>query len=317
MNAVTAIILVGGPGNSMLRSLVDEPVCVLPIPGHSSLITAWLKTISQLDVVSNTAILTGREEDRARINQEASSWQSEHVGAVSLLHDRTEHRGTAGTLLDFLGEFPNQNDVLVIEGTTTPPENPHQLFDARFVSDEVAGVLGRTTTSEPAGMMLLKRRVIDLVPEIGFFDLKEQLLPRVLERGYTILIQPITERTIRLSSPENYFECTKLLGARLKSNRPEGPWIHEKATVHPEAVIGVNVMVAEGARVDPGAVLEEAIVLHDAHIGTEALVVRSVVPPGTKVPSRTRLIRSEEYVVDARRKKFSSIARERQQVVKS
>ena len=317
MNAISAVILVGGPGNSMLRTQVDEPVCVLPVPGHASLIRAWLNLISQLDAVSSTEIITGREQDRERINKETTAWQSEYGGTVNLSCDRAEHRGTAGTVADYLNELPSQNDLLVIEGTTTPPENPHELFDPKFDSDEVAGVLGKTTASEPAGMMLLKHRVMDLVPDIGFFDLKEQLLSRVLERGNTILVRAITDKTIRLSSPENYFKCNQVLGARLSEDRSEGPWIHPNATVHPEATLGVNVLVADGARIDPGAVLEDAIVLHGAHIGTESLVVRSIVRHGTKVPPRTRLIRSEEYVVDARTKKTISKPLDQRQAVES
>jgi NDP-sugar pyrophosphorylase family protein len=316
MNAVSAIILVGGPGNSQLRSIVGMPVCMLPVPGYPSLIAAWLDLISKIDVVSNTSILTGNEEDSAMINRAAAEWRSEHIGAVSSLPDRDEHRGTAGTLRDFLGEYPSQNDLLVIEGTTTPPETPQVLFDPNFEHEEVAGVLGSTSVSEPAGMVLLKRKVIDLVPEIGFFDLKEQLLPRILERSDTILVRTITNKSIRLSSARNYLEGIQELGKRLTPDRPAGPWIHEDATVHPEATLGENVLIAKGAIVDPGAVLEDAILLPDAHVGTEALVIRSIVRTGARVPPGTRLISSEEYVLDARTRKSRGAEHNQHQAVR-
>ena len=306
MNGITAIILVGGPGNSRLRTLVDTPVCVLPVPGHSSLVHGWLDLIARLDVVSNTSILTGREKDRLQIDQQASAWQADNIGAISLLRDQTEHRGTAGTLMDFVNKSANKNDILVIEGTMIPPAHPHKIFDREFFErEDIAGVFGRTDNGQPAGMMLLKRRVLDLVPDIGFFDLKEQLLPRVLERGNTILVRSITDDTTRLSSQENYFDCNKILGARLDQDKPHGPWIHPDAHVHSEVTLGVNVLVGPGARIDPGVVLEDAIILGGAHIGMNSLVIQSIVMGSAKIPANTRLIRSEEYVVDHRKKKKS------------
>lgn len=303
MKAVSAIILVGGPGNSHLRTMVGDPVCLLPVPGNTSLITAWLDVISGLDAISNTAILTGSAADCDLIARVVSVWKETHSSNVETLPDRNEHRGTAGTIADYTKNFPTNNDLLVIEGTTTPPENPRAIFDEAFLDDAVSGVLGSTENSEPAGMLLLKRDVINLIPEIGFFDLKEQLLPRVLERRGTVLVRQISKKTNRLSSMSSYLESNMDLGRRIDGTRPEGPWIHADADVHPEATLGVNVLVAGGATIDPGAILEDAVVLPGAHVCTEALVVRSIISAGKRVPPGVKIIRSEEYITEDRTKK--------------
>ena len=62
MRPTSAIILVGGSTPSRIRSQFGMPVCLLPLPFTSNILTAWFELLSSLDWIVDVTVITGRPE---------------------------------------------------------------------------------------------------------------------------------------------------------------------------------------------------------------------------------------------------------------
>lgn len=295
LNQINAVILVGGPGQSSLREIAGHPVSLLPIPGASHFLFAWLETLSKVDAISKVDVLTGRPEDLRVLTAATAQWDAKHLGQTGVYADHENHRGTAGAVKDFMGSLEYTGDLLVIEGNRVPPHNPNLLFHPDYDREDVIGSLGRTAEYGPSGLILMKRRMLDLVPEIGFFDLKEQLIPRALERGERIIVREIGGEGHRLSDADSYKVCVKQMGRRLGVKDAAGPWISDESEVHPKALVGKGTLVANAARIEENVVTENSVILDGVVIGRDSLVVDSIIKRGSNIPPDTKVIRGSIY----------------------
>jgi NDP-sugar pyrophosphorylase family protein len=281
-----AIIFVGGPGQSVLRKAAGHPVCLLPVPGNSSLLHNWIDALKRNSGVGSISVVTGRAEDVESLRNHVDSYQTTGGLEISIHADKASHRGTAGALKDFIGDRPGFENVLFIEGNRVPAEYPENLFCDEFHSEDVAGVLGKSSQDETAGVILMKRGMLDQVPEMGFFDFKEQLIPRVLESGLRILVKEITRRSIRFSTPATYLkQLTEFTPT--ESCDEEGPYVSDSAKVHPSSVLGVNVIVGENVTIKSGCLVQDSVILDGCEIGADSTLVRSIITRNTKVEAGT------------------------------
>ena len=295
LNQINAVILVGGPGQSSLREIAGHPVSLLPIPGAPYFLYAWLEILMKVDAVNKVDVLTGRPEDIRVLTAATSQWDAQHLGQTGVYADHENHRGTAGALKDFVTSLEYTGDLLVIEGNRIPPHNPNLLFHPDYDRQDVIGSLGRTADFGPSGMILMKKRMLDLVPEIGFFDLKEQLIPRALERGERIIVRQIGGEGERLSDAESYKECVRQMGRQLGGGLTSGPWVSEDSQVHPSALVGKGTLIAGNARIEREVVTENSVILDGVVIGHNSLVVDSIIKQGSHIPSDTKVIRGTVY----------------------
>lgn len=281
-----AIIFVGGPGQSILRRAAGHPVCLLPVPGKSSILHSWIDALKVNTGVRSISVVTGRPEDVEPIKSHVDSYDSVEGLEISIHADEASHRGTAGALKDFIRDRPEFESVLFIEGNRLPPEYAEKLFIEEFLSDDVVGILGKSSEDETAGMILMKKRMLDLVPDLGFFDFKEQLIPRVLESGLRILVREITRRSIRFSTPSKYLkQLTEL--SRSKSCDGRGPFVSKSAKVHPSSVLGGNVIVGDNVTIKAGCLVQDSVILDGCEIGADSTLVRSIITRNTKVEDGT------------------------------
>ena len=295
LNQVNAIILVGGPGQSALREIAGHPVSLLPVPGSKHFLYTWLETLMKVDAVTKVDILTGKPEDLRSLSAATNQWDSAHLGQTGVYADKEHHRGTAGALKDFMKSLQYEGDLLVVEGNCLPPSDPKLLFDVEYDRKDVIGSLGRTSNYDPSGMMVVKNRILDMVPDIGFFDLKEQLIPRALERGERIIVRNIGGESSRLSDGRSYLSCIKSLGERDARSRPDRPTIHGEANVDDSAILSGSTLIDANVRIAAEATVQNSAILDGAIIEREALVVESVIGRGQVVPAGTRIIRGTVY----------------------
>lgn len=308
LNQVNAIILVGGPGQSALREIAGHPVSLLPVPGTEHFLYTWLRTLLKIDAVTKVDVLTGKADDLRMLTTATRNWDANHLGQTGVYADRENHRGTAGAIRDFMNSLKYKGDLLIIEGNRLPPSNPNLLFDVDYDREDVIGSLGRTSSYEPSGIMAVKNRILDLIPEIGFFDLKEQLIPRALERGERIIVREISGRSDRLSDGESYLRCIRTLGEKGLGSNGGGPWIADAAEVHSTAVIGTQSLVADNARIHHGAVIEDSVVLDGAVVGSGSLVVESVIGRDARIAPESKVIRGVAYGKNASLIKSGALA---------
>ncbi|MAJ45732.1 MAG: hypothetical protein CBC35_00215 [Planctomycetes bacterium TMED75] len=224
-----------------------------------------------------------------------AQWDADHLGQTGVYADHEDHRGTAGALKDFSNSLEYTGDLLVIEGNRIPPHNPNLLFHPDYDREDVIGSLGRTSDFGPSGMILMKKRMLDLVPEIGFFDLKEQLIPRALERGERIIVREIGGEGDRLSDADSYRDCVRQMGKRVGGENALGPWISAESTIHPTSLVGKGTLIAGNARIEQNAVTENSVILDGVVIGRDSLIVDSIIKQGSSIPPETKVIRGTVY----------------------
>ena len=300
MRSASAVILVGGSGPSLLRSSFGMPVCLLPMPHAASLLAAWVELLDKNRSISNITIVTGRRDDLSMIQEAIDRMPRREGCSLRAMIDRNEHRGTAGCVADAMRDDTMDDDLLVIEGASLAPEKIDSIMDEGMHDDSVEGVFMRTPTSEPAGLFLLKRRVLDLVPDVGFFDLKEQLAQKVVSSGGRILVRPISSSLRRITNPNDYINHLTEIDRQGRKNSRGGPWIHETAQVDPTAIITETTLIGRDVQVGQNVVIDQSVILDGAQIGSDALVARSVIRAKSQVPTRTRLVESMEIGGDAR-----------------
>lgn len=284
-----AIIFVGGPGQSILRKAAGHPVCLLPVPGKNSLLHSWIEALKENMGVHAISVVTGRADDVEPLKNHVDSCGITQNFDISIHADKASHRGTAGALKDFIGDRPGFENVLFIEGNRVPPEYPENLFCDEFLSDDVAGVLGKSSQDETAGMILMKKGMLDLVPGLGFFDFKEQLIPRVLETGLKILVKEITRRSIRFSTPGTYLKQLTEFNPSKGCDRG-GPFVSDSANVDPSSVLGANVIVGDNVTIKAGCLIQDSVILDGCEIGSNSTLVRSIITRNTKVEDGTSSI---------------------------
>src|SRR5690606_38525829 len=94
-------------------------------------------------------------------------------------------RGTAGLLHDVCAGYTPDAQVLVLNAAQLLAAPVTQLFaQLRSVNGDVT--LASDHHHCATGVMLLTVKTLREVPAVGFYDLKEQLLPRLMDQGYSV-----------------------------------------------------------------------------------------------------------------------------------
>ena len=221
-------------------------------------------------------------------------------------------RGPAGCARDaWFGS--NAETVVVVDGTTLPVVDLQAVLDAHFetgaamtvVVDEIptacatcgsrwcttcSGPLtaqpGRPGVQTPSGVYVFDRRAFELVPERGFQDIKENLIPLLYEAGEVVATFGVPASTPRVINASTYLSVNQWTVEQLAEKGEELPGYfalgdlqaHPTARLALDAVIVGPVLVGPQVRVDSGAtIVGPATIGFGATIGAGAMVSRSAV----------------------------------------
>ena len=197
--------------------------------------------------------------------------------------DSTEHRGAGGTIGDVwrerrgaMTEAAQRGGIVLIEASKAS-----DLDFPRFLAaiDSTQGALiGAALNSAPAGAMWIAGAALELGPAIGFFDLKEQLIPAIVASGMSVAACVGAQESCRISDRLSYLKAIALM---LASGAPAQA---ADAILEPGCTVRGNSIVCRGAVVERGALVVDSAILPGARVCADAVVARSVVPPGTHVP---------------------------------
>ncbi len=225
---------------------------------------------------------------------------------LRLVRESRRHRGTAGVVADQLLEESDRAGgmVLVVEASASPVVDLGPMFAlaSRAEAGSQTCVLGQSELGRYCGVCLCDRESFSLVPDVGFFDLKEQFLPRLLSAGRVIKSVSVAPRAFRLRSRREWLAIVEAW-ARWSSgvceagmidsestsppdHREDGVCVIEPGAVIHEAVISSSIIMA-GAVVESGAVVARSVIGPDAVIAAGSVVVDTVVPAGARVDSNT------------------------------
>jgi NDP-sugar pyrophosphorylase family protein len=240
-------------------------------------------------------------------------------------HEDWTPRGAAGCVRDAASR--TDADTLVIaDGTAIPAVNIGLLLDDHRSSGAAVTIVvhhdRQARTGErplnPGGIYVFDRRVLDFIPETGFQDVKEALIPKLYKAGERVVIHAGLGVCPRVLNAETYLALNNWMVEQVADNpAPLEHWgayietgqllAHPTAWVAPGArivgpvLLGPSVHVASGAtivgptslgadcHVGEDALISRSVAWRRCRIGAGAIVDGSVLTDDAELPSRTRL----------------------------
>lgn len=274
-NGATGVLLAGGLSPSMLRQQVGCPIGTLPVNEHQTLLGSWLERLGAEPRITSIIVATSDEVDRTRLAAAA-----EHAAvrcSVEFVVDPEPHRGTAGVVADVVRRS-SSTIIVVGEVSAVPPPSLSKAIDAVETGDALMSV-GVSDEMQSIGLFALHRMVLDHVPRIGYFDLKEQLVPAVVGAGHTVRAVRLMPAHLRVAALDPWLQTIRMYDGG----------VHPDAVVSDRSRLEGTVCIRAGASVGAAAI-GDSLVMQDAVIEDGAVIARSVVGPGARVRSGHRVI---------------------------
>ena len=222
-------------------------------------------------------------------------------------------RGAAGCLKDCEQWLGNETFVVVPGASLLVGVNIAELIEQHRASgaaltvaaepdsddepdfETVRDGAGRHLGLKPTGIYVCEPTVLEHIKTRGYQDMKEQLIPKLVQAGLKVRAVPIRGRVIAVRSEECYLnamvevmedeEAREAFTGHLPTKvAGSGVWIHPKAYVHPAARVVGPAYVGAGAKIDADAVIiGPAIVGEACEVGAEAVVHESILWRGARV----------------------------------
>ena len=247
-------------------------------------------------------------------------------GARVSYHEDPMPRGAAGSVRDAVAAS-NANTFVVADGTAIPTMvDLADLLAQHRASGAAVTIVVHTGprqddnpgVQEPTGIYVFERRALDRVPERGFCDIKEKLIPELYRIGERIEIFETRHPVPRVFGLSTYLaahDWTVEYFTRL-TDAPEGfvrsgtALVHRTAIVSPDAMLVGPVIVGAGATiksgaivvgpssigrdaiVDSGAVVSRSALWQDCSVGDHAVADRCVVAAESVIEPRTQAIQA-------------------------
>ena len=216
--------------------------------------------------------------------------------------------GTAGCLRDAVR---GEEDTLLLvfsAGIVSPPEIS-VLVDAHNKGRSDLTVLlnpgygDGAPSGQAAGIYVCEPCVLEHVPEAGYVDIKEGLIPEMLRAGKTVHAATLPKHVGNfrdwqgyLYAMANYLERAPELEVDLKcadDMMPQNIWMAANANVDSSARIRGPVVLMDGATVSGGAVvLGPTLLGRHVTIGQDSVVVNSVIWDDAQIGSYCGIRRS-------------------------
>lgn len=274
---VSAVVLAGTHhwSGSTFESLGPRPLVPVAL---SPLISYSLRWLQRGGVRSATVCANG--STRA-IEDTIGSGDSLEMD-VTYYEDSTP-RGAGGCVRD-AGLLAGSETLVVTDGTAIPSVDLAELVASHRRSEAgVTVVVHRDGSASappaPAGIYVFDRRVLDHVPETGFQDIKENLIPRLRRGGERVVAHETETFCPHVLNAQTYLEVNQWVLEHLthEGQGTGATLIHPSATVEPGARLVGPVQLGAGARVLAGAtIVGPTSIGEESTVGRDAVVARSV-----------------------------------------
>jgi NDP-sugar pyrophosphorylase family protein len=197
-------------------------------------------------------------------------------------------RGAAGCVRD-AGMKTDADTFVVADGTAVPVLDLTELLQGHAASQAaITVVVGADARGRlrPSGVYVFDRRTFGYIPEDGFQDIKEKLIPRLYGAGEHVSTHMASGVAPRVVNADTYLALDQWVVERTSRHReaPDGfrssgeTVLHESASVDPTARLLGPVLLGPGVSVRAGATLVGPVSVGPASmVGRDAVVSRSVV----------------------------------------
>jgi NDP-sugar pyrophosphorylase family protein len=196
-------------------------------------------------------------------------------------------RGAAGCARD-AGVRVKADVFVVADATSVPVVDLADLLASHEASEAAITVVVGTNGAgrlRPSGVYVFDRRSFAYIPEDGFQDLKEKLIPRLYAAGEHVSTYIAPGLAPRVVNADTYLALNRWVIERASHYReaPDGfrsfgeTVLHESATVDPTANLLGPVLLGAGVSVRAGATLVGPVSIGSGTtVGEGAVVSRSV-----------------------------------------
>jgi mannose-1-phosphate guanylyltransferase len=313
---IGGIVLAGSYSwnRSPLERLLPRPL--LPI-AHEPLISYVLRWLQSAGVRQAAVCLNpDSRETRARLDG---------YGPLDIALDYHEDalpRGPAGCARD-AAMLSAADAFVVADGTVIPSFDLQGLLRAHHASgaaatvavqEENGGARGPARLS-PTDVYVFSPRALAVVPDRGFQDIKEYLIPRLHQLGETVRAYPVESPCARVRNASTYLEVSHQVLSRMAERPPARSGyvacgdvlVHRDARVAGDArlvgplllgpdtrilsrasVVGPTVMGA-GCTIERGAVVSRSVLWDRCVVGAEAIADGCVLGHDAVVQDGARL----------------------------
>ncbi|MCL2645470.1 MAG: NDP-sugar synthase [Phycisphaerales bacterium] len=182
MDGMNAVVLAGGVRSGLEVPGSGLPRALWPFPGEP-LISHVLRFLVRSGCRNIAICANGKTRMIAsELSSGEAPWQSLHYSEDIL------PRGPAGCLRD-LRAWTGTTTMVCIQGTgwydfdLSAMMEEHRRNDAAIT---VGALRAGKNHLEPAGVYLIEPRTLDLVPPVGYHDIKEQFIPHVIAVGMRV-----------------------------------------------------------------------------------------------------------------------------------
>ena len=208
-------------------------------------------------------------------------------------------RGAAGCAYDAAQSCRSQTFV-VTDGTALPNVDLAEVLSQHHASGAAMTMVvyveprgaGETALHVPAGVYVLNRRVVDAVAPLGFVDIKEHLIPKLVRAGERIGTYAAAGAVPRVLNARTYLAASEIAAHLMTSGRavPADYALRGTALVHRDAVVDPDVILAGPVVVAAGAsIAGNAVVIGPASIGCDAVIEAGAVVSRSAVWRRSRV----------------------------
>jgi len=314
---VQAIVLVGGEGTRLrpLTETVPKPALTLVDRPFLAYMIEWLAGHGVSEVVLACGFLPD-------VLREALAGEEERAGVSITYVVEPERRGTAGAIrfaADELGErledrFLALNGDVLTDLDLAALLRTHEERGARAtlglhpVDDSAAyglvrsgeggaveAFLEKTGEAVPgeinAGMYVLERPVLDLIPPGEEVSIERDVFPRLVGEGLYGL--RLDGYWMDIGTPERYLQASwDILEGRVETRveaTAPGTLVAAGAEVADGATVGPRAVISPGCRVESGAEVTGSVLLDGCSVGEGAAVRDAILSAGVEVADGARL----------------------------
>ena len=312
-----AIVLVGGEGTRLrpLTESVPKPALTLVDRPFLAYMIEWLAGHGVTEVVLACGFLPA-------VLRAALAGEEERAGAKIRYVVEPEPLGTAGAIRfaaeelgdELDGRFLALNGDVLTDLDLSALLRAHEERRARAtlglhpVEDssayglvhsgeqgEVLEFLEKTGERAPgevnAGIYVLERSVLDLIPPGESVSIERDVFPRLVGDGLQAL--RLDGYWIDIGTPERYLRASwdileGRVETRVRATAP-GVLVAPGAAVDPDATVGPRAVIGPGCRVEAGARIDESVLLDGCAVGENAHVAGSILAPGVEVAAGAEL----------------------------
>lgn len=213
--------------------------------------------------------------------------------------------GSAGCIRQAVSS-DNESLLLVFQGSMINPPDIDELVSAHkqknadltvFFNPDAAGAenncgMDNAESPEPAGVYVCSDSVLEHIPQEGYFDIKESLIPALLGVGKKVCHATLSKAACSYRGRKDYIRAMsgafdgKAAGGLKNYDGLDNVLVGKDVQIDPDARICGPVAVLDGASIAKRAVvLGPAVIGKNSSVGENSVIVRSILWEGAIVSS--------------------------------